>query len=266
MIQRTAAPRLILFTLLLPLFWPGVAQAAPNVRNLVRDKYDAVMRGDVTKKKLSLVFTGDRRGESTAPILDTLKDRKIKAALFVTGNFVRNAKLQMLLKRALAEGHYLGPHSDAHPLYCSWDRRERSLVTKTFFKRDLLKNIAELEKLGALRDTLPTLFIPPYEWHNRDQARWSAELDVTLINFTPGSGSNRDYAPEGERNFVPSHKIYDDILAYEQKFPQGLNGFVLLLHLGSGRKDPFHPLLGPLCDEIRHRGYEFSRVDELLGE
>jgi hypothetical protein len=87
---------------------------------------------------------------------------------------------------------------------------------------------------------------------------------VTLINFTPGSGSNRDYAPEGDRHFVPSRRIYDGILAYEQKDPHGLNGFLLLLHLGSGRKDPFHPLLGPLCDELARRGYRFERVGELL--
>jgi len=58
--------------------------------------------------------------------------------------------------------------------------------------------------------------------------------------------------------------MYDDILAYERKDPHGLNGFVLLLHLGSGRKDPFHPMLGPLCDELSKRGYEFERVDGLL--
>jgi hypothetical protein len=86
---------------------------------------------------------------------------------------------------------------------------------------------------------------------------------VTLINFTPGSGCNRDYAPEGDRVFVPSQKIYDDILAYEQKDSHGLNGFLLLLHLGSGRQDPFHPRLGPLCDELTHRGYGFRRVDEM---
>ena len=96
------------------------------------------------------------------------------------------------------------------------------------------------------------------------RSRWARGLGVTLINFTPGSGSNRDYAPEGDRNFLPSRKVFDDILAYEKRDPNGLNGFVLLLHLGSGRKDPFHPLLGPLCDELRERGYGFIRVDELL--
>jgi peptidoglycan/xylan/chitin deacetylase (PgdA/CDA1 family) len=242
------------------------AWAAPPAETplVIRDKYGAIIRGDTSLAKLSLVFTGDKRGESTAPILDALRERKVKAAFFVTGNFVRNSRLRPLLERALAEGHYVGPHSDSHPLYCSWDDRDKSLVTKAFFTADLKKNIAWLEAIGALRGETPRLFIPPYEWYNRDQVRWCEPLGVTLINFTPGSGSNRDYAPEGDRAFVPSRRIYNDILAYEKRDPHGLNGFVLLLHLGSGRKDPFHPMLGPLCDELVRRGYAIVRVDDLL--
>jgi peptidoglycan/xylan/chitin deacetylase (PgdA/CDA1 family) len=249
----------------LPLSVSAMMRAeAKHETHLVRDRYGAIIRGDVTEKRLSLVFTGDERGESTGPILDALKHRKIAAALFVTGNFVRDPKLQPLLKRAIAEGHYVGPHSDSHPLYCSWDDREKSLVTREFFRDDLERNIAALRKGGAMRGKMPRLFIPPYEWYNGDQVRWARELGVTLINFTPGSGSNRDYAPEGDKKFVPSSRIYDDILAYEKKDPHGLNGFILLLHLGSGRKDAFHTLLGPLCDELSERGYRFVRVDELL--
>jgi peptidoglycan/xylan/chitin deacetylase (PgdA/CDA1 family) len=240
--------------------------AAPPTRDaIVRDKYGAIVRGDVSKKSLALIFTGDEKGESTAPILDRLHDRKIRAGFFVTGNFVRNEQLRPLLERAIREGHYLGPHSDSHPLYCDWDDRNKSLVTKTFFVSDLRQNIAGLKSLGALRGRMPRLFIPPYEWFNADQVRWSNEMGITLFNFTPGSGSNRDYAPEGDRAFVPSQKIYDDILAYEKKDPHGLNGFILLLHLGSGRKDAFHPRLGPLCDALTNRGYNFVRIDELLG-
>jgi peptidoglycan/xylan/chitin deacetylase (PgdA/CDA1 family) len=241
------------------------AHAEVPRERVVRDKYGGIVRGDPAAKKLALVFTGDERGESTAAILDTLQPREIKAGLFVTGNFARNAKLRPLLKRAIAEGHYVGPHSDKHPLYSPWDHRDKSLLSQEEFTDDLKRNIAGLKEIGALRDSRSILFIPPYEWFNHDHVRWCKPLGVTLINFTPGSGSNRDYAPEGDRVFVPSRKILEDILAYEKRDPHGLNGFILLLHLGSGRKDPFHPMLGPLCDELRQRGYTFARVDELLG-
>ena len=242
----------------------GARAHAVLADHLVRDKYGAIIRGDVSVKKLAFIFTGDEYGESTEPILDTLKQRKIKGALFVTGNFVRNAKLRPLLERAVAEGHYIGPHSDSHPLYASWDERDKTLVTKEFFKKDLKKNIAGLGAIGALKRDQPVFFISPYEYYNTDQARWSRELAITLFNLTPGSGSSRDYIQEGAPHFASAQKLYDDILAYERKDPHGLNGFVLLLHLGSGRKDPFHPMLGPLCDELTECGYEFERVDRLL--
>lgn len=235
-----------------------------TAERLVRDKYSAIVRGDVSAKRLSLVFTGDERGESTAAILDMLRERRIQGALFVTGNFLRQPSLQRLVQRAVVEGHYVGPHSDSHPLYCSWGDREQSLVTRDYFAADLQKNIADLRALGALKGNCKPLFISPYEWYNRVQVRWCEELGVKLINFSPGSGSNRDFAPEGDRRFVSSRTIYDDILAYEERDPHGLNGFILLLHLGSGRKDPFHPRLGPLCDELSNRGYEFVRIDTLL--
>lgn len=239
-------------------------QPLDNTDRLVRDKYGAIVRGDVETKKLAIVFTGDKRGESTQEILDILKSRRIHAGFFVTGNFVRDPQFHPLLTRAIKESHYVGPHSDSHPLYCDWDNRDESLVTRAFFIDDLHKNMNGLRKLGALNKDQPPLFIPPHEWFNGDQVKWSRDAGVTLFNFTPGSGSNRDYVPEDNRAFVPSQKIYDDILAYEQCDPHGLNGFILLLHLGSGRKDPFHTKLPALCDELKARGYEFVRIDELL--
>ncbi len=244
---------------------PGIARAeSPTADRLIRDRYGAITRGDQNVKKLALVFTGDEYGESTRPILDTLKQRKIAAAFFVTGNFLRQREMRALMQRTIAEGHYVGPHSDSHPLYASWDERDKSLVSETFFKQDLQQNIADLRAVGSLQRKLPILFIPPYEYYNGDQVRWSRKLGVTLFDFTPGSGSNRDYAKEGNPHFVSSRKIYDDILAYERRERHGLNGCLLLLHLGSERKDPFHPLLGPLCEELTRRGYELVRIDQLL--
>jgi len=231
---------------------------------LVSDRYGALVRGDVSQRALALVFTGDVYGEGTSSILDALSERNLKAAFFVTGNYLRQPALRKLAERAICEGHYIGPHSDMHPLYCSWDDRMKTLVTEKFFREDLRKNIVELKKLGELQGKQPLLFVPPYEWYNRDQVDWCHAIGVTLISFTPGSGSNRDYAREGDRRFVSSRTIYNDILAYERNAPHGLNGFILLLHLGSGRKDAFHPFVGPLCDELLRRGYRIVRIDELL--
>jgi peptidoglycan/xylan/chitin deacetylase (PgdA/CDA1 family) len=242
----------------------GEAGADVAAERFVWDDHGAIIRGDVAVQSLALVFTGDERAEATGAILDTLKQRGLKASFFVTGNFLRQAALAPQLKRMISEGHYLGPHSDSHPLYCAWQDREKILVTQEFFTADLRKNIDDLRDIGALQDQGPIFFIPPYEWHNRRHVDWCRALRVTLVNFTPGSGSNRDYAPEGDPRFVPAETIVREILNYEHQNPHGLNGFILLMHLGSGRKDPVHLHLGSLCDELIKRGYKFERVGELL--
>jgi endoglucanase len=65
---------------------------------------------------------------------------------------------------------------------------------------------------------------------------------------------------------VPSQVIFDSILRREADDPDGLNGFLLLLHAGAGpgRTDKFHPRVGELIDRLMEKGYRFVRVDTLL--
>ena len=231
-----------------------------------RITYDhgGIVRADRSRKQLALVFTGGDYGEGTAPILDTLRDERVPASLFVTGGFLRRPAQAKLLRRAVREGHYVGPHSDQHLLYAPWEDREQSIVSEQQFKQDLNRNLADLRSLGALPAGQAVFFIPPYEWFNQDQVRWSRDLGVTLFNFSPGSGSNRDYLPESDTRFVSSREILRGILDYEKKSPDGLNGFILLLHLGADRHDKMYLLLPELIRELRARGYEFVRIDKLL--
>lgn len=247
---------------LLPLCLP---LGACSQRPALSWDHGGIVRGDTSRKQIAPIFTGGDYGEGTEHILNVLAKHRLKASFFVTGGYIRRPGHDALLRRMVAEGHYLGPHSDSHPLYCSWEDRSRTLVTEPFFRSDLERNLDDLRKLGALRPGQAMYFIPPYEWFNEDQVEWSRRMGVRLFNFTPGSGSNRDYVPEDQRGFVPAGAIIDDILAYERKDPHGLNGFLLLLHLGAARQDKVFLLLEPLIVELKTRGYSFVRVDEMLG-
>jgi hypothetical protein len=111
---------------------------------------------------------------------------------------------------------------------------------------------------------------PPYHTatgkNGEGAAAWSASLGLTLVNFTPGTRSNADYTGEADRSFVSSQRIYDSIMAREREDPDGLNGFLLLLHIGAGpgRADKMHDRLGALLDALSARGYRFVRIDDLL--
>jgi len=219
-------------------------------------------RGDVSAKKLALVFAGGDHAESTGPILDVLKERNIRAGFFVTGDFARRPELRQLLNRIVSEGHYLGPHSDSHPLYCDWKDRRKTLVTKEFFADDLTKNLAVLRALGALPFGERVYFIPPYEWFNASRCLvprdgHHAHQFHARQRLEPRLRTGRR---PGLRSIAKNLRRYPGLRADR---PHGFNGFLLLLHLGSGRQDPFHTQLRALCDELTRRGYEFERVDSL---
>lgn len=236
--------------------------AAPPNAPLVSE--GAIVRGSTQTKKLALVFTGHEFAEGARPILDALARHHAQASFFLTGDFLRNPKFAPIIRRIVDEHHYIGPHSDKHLLYCAWEKPARTLVTRDQFRADLEANLHELRQFGALRSQT-RYFLPPYEHYNRQIADWTAEAGLTLINFTAGTRSNADYTSEAETNFVSSEKIFTSIIAREQQ-PDGLNGFLLLLHIGAGpgRADKFHARFGELLDQLSKKNYRFVRVDELF--
>lgn len=224
-----------------------------------------IIRGPTTSHRLALVFTGHSYAEGGEAILNDLAQHNAKASFFFTGDFLTNAAFRPLITRIVREGHYLGPHSDKHVLYCPWEGPKTTLVTQAEFRADLASNLKKIEAFGVKRAHV-RYFLPPYEYYNQQIVEWSKAMGLTLIDFTPGTRSNADYTGEGDRNFVPSKVIFDSILRKEQQDPKGLNGFILLLHIGSGpgRTDKFASRFGDLLDYLAGKGYQFVRVDDLL--
>lgn len=224
-----------------------------------------IVRGPRDRKLVALVFTGHEFAEGGDAILEQLARHRAKASFFLTGDFLANTNFVPLVQRIVRDGHYLGPHSDQHLLYCSWDRPPQLLVSKDEFQRDLQRNVDKIVRYGIARPQV-RYFLPAFEHYNREIADWTRECGLTLVNFTPGTRSTADYTGEAEPNFVSSQAIFDSILAAEQRAPGGLNGYLLLLHIGAGpgRADKFHPRFGNLLDALASRGYQFVRVADLL--
>ena len=259
--------------LVVPAFGAGDAQAGTSAagsaqgsaRRDVELREGGIIRGPTTSRRLALVFTGHSYAEGGETILNDLAQHNAKASFFLTGDFLTNAAFRPLITRIVREGHYLGPHSDKHVLYCPWEGPKTTLVTQAEFRADLESNLRKIETFGVRRAQI-RYFLPPYEYYNQQIVDWSKAMGLTLVDFTPGTRSNADYTGEGDRNFVPSKVIFDSILRKEQQDPKGLNGFILLLHIGSGpgRTDKFAARFGDLLDYLAGKGYQFVRVDALL--
>ena len=86
------------------------------------------------------------------------------------------------IERLKRDGHYLGPHSTHTCSMPTGTIRNKTLVTREQFKRDLNENFAAMRPFGI--DARPAhYFLPPYEWYNREIADWSTELGITHRKF-----------------------------------------------------------------------------------
>lgn len=217
------------------------------------------------QKKLAIVFTGHEFADGGNDILESLKKEKIKASFFLTGDFYRNREFRHIIRQLKNSGHYLGAHSDKHLLYNDWKQRDSLLVTKNQFRQDLLTNYEEMRKIGIKKETA-RYFLPPYEWYNDTIAAWTKEMGLRLINFTPGTKSTADYTTPDMKNYLSSAVIYQSIIGYEAISTTGLNGFILLIHIGtdSRRTDKFYHLLPDLIKYLKAKGYQFQTIDQLL--
>ena len=241
---------------------------ADSLKGNLIDNHGAIIRGDRSTKTLALVFTGDEFADGGAHIRETLRKQKVKGAFFLTGNFYANPSFDELISALKKDGHYLGAHSDKHLLYADWTKRDSLLLAEQEFKDDLLRNYQRMEAFGIKSADAP-YFLPPYEWYNQVIAKWTQDLGLQLVNFSPGTRSAADYTfPEMGKRYLSSDKIYESVLQCEESDPHGLNGFMLLVHIGTDprRTDKFYTWLDELILELKSRGYKFVTINELLGE
>lgn len=225
----------------------------------------AITRGDSTRKRIAFVFTGDEYYEGLNGISQSLAREKIKGSFFFTGRLYRNSKARKSIVQLANAGHYMGPHADMHLLYNDWSKRDSLLVTKDSLISDLKANYQSMHALGIQEEQL--YFIPPYEWWNHRVASWCKELNVQLINFTPGTGTNADYTyPEMGSSYRSSEQLLERLYAFEQQHT--LNGAMILVHIGTDprRKDKLYQHLPNMIQFFRSKGYEFVKVDALLNK
>lgn len=225
-----------------------------------------IVRTDTTQKNISLVFTGHEFADGADTIIKQLNKHDIKANFFFTGDFYRNPEFERIITKLIEDGHYLGAHSDKHLLYCDWNKRDSTLVSEEKFNADIENNYQEMNRFGIDKERAK-LYMPPYEWYNLQIVKWSNEIGLTIVNYTPGTYSNADYTiPSMGKQYRSSDFIFTKILEYESNQPNGLNGFILLTHIGThpDRTDKFYFRLDELLSILLSKGYSFRRLDELI--
>lgn len=197
--------------------------------NLAYGKYNACA---VNENSSGITLTFDQGYENgyTSAILDTLKEKNVKAVFFLTGDYAK--KETELVKRMIAEGHVIGNHGMKH------------LSLPTLSYDDAVCEISSLhdyvkENYGYEMK----LFRPPCgEYSERALATaQSLGYRTYLWSFAYCDWDVNDQPNEAE--------------ALERVTGAGHNGAIYLLHSVS---ETNCKILPQVIDSLRSKGYEFA--------
>lgn len=186
-------------------------------------------------KRMYLTFDcGYEYKNLTGKILDTLKKKKVKAAFFVTLDYVKsNPKF---VRRMISEGHIVGNHSATHPVFPNLSRTK------------MAKEIYSVDKY--LKDNFD--YTSPYfRFPAGAYSKNSLEL-VTSIGYKSifWSIAYGDYDTDNQMGYDKALKTVTS------RFHPGA---VILLHAIS--RDNAN-ILSEVIDTAHRRGYTFKTLDD----
>ena len=198
-----------------------------------------------SQPRVALTFDDGPTPDSTPAVLDALRDLDAPATFFVVG--VNADRHPDLLRRIDAEGHLVGNHTLDHSRQGLWGRH-------VYWRRQMEETGDIIYDLIGKR---PALFRPPMgykHWHLMYQARQTGHHVVTW----------------SRRAFDTAPPPWNTPRRIVKRLVKAGDGEVLLLHDGH---EPTRPrsrrttadAVIPLVNQLRDRGYEIVRLDELLG-
>jgi peptidoglycan-N-acetylmuramic acid deacetylase len=179
---------------------------------------------------ITLTFDCGYENGNTAKILDTLKEKNVKAIFFVTGDYVKAEK--PLIKRMIAEGHSIGNHGMKHKSLPGLT--EEALTSEIMTLHDLVKNEFGYEM---------TYLRPPCGEFSEKSLSLINDLGYTTLMW---SFAYVDWL----ENDQP-----DSAEALERIVSAAHGGEIALLHAVS---DTNTQILPAVIDAIRANGFEFA--------
>ena len=214
----------------------GKAPDIPKEMQEILEKYDAFYIDNSGEKVMYLTFDEGYEAGYTPQILDTLKEKGIKAAFFITGDYFDRE--QELVRRMHDEGHIIGNHTEHHPnLHKLGDYKKMQ------------------DELKSLDDKYYLLFGEHMEYMRPPEGEYSERVLAAAkdLGYKTAfwSFAYRDWLRDNVRG-----KEY----AKESIIPYFHDGAVLLLHAVS--KDNADAL-SDIIDEAKKQGFCFKNLDNI---
>jgi peptidoglycan-N-acetylmuramic acid deacetylase len=210
----------------------------PEVLALIQ-KYSAYYLGDTNNKVIYLTFDEGYENGYSAKILDTLKANDVRAAFFVTSDYIKRNK--DLIKRMDAEGHLVCNHSNTHP-----SMAQSALKGQEKFNEEFTITEKAYEEVTGKK--MPKFFRPPMGKYSELSLKYTQDLGYKTIFW---SFAYKDWLPEQQ----PSHEE-----AKNKIMERTHNGGIFLLHAVSKTNTE---IMDSIIKEWKSKGFEFKTLNEL---
>ena len=199
-------------------------------------KYNSFYMDKTKPKKLYLTFDEGYENGYTAKILDTLKEKNVSAAFFITAPYAKEQT--ELINRMIAEGHILGNHTVNHPN---------------------LPKLANPDKISEELTGMNSLVKELYNYEMKYMRPPEGEYSEKVLSIAKDLGFKTVLWSFAYKDWDRNSQKGKDY-AISQVTPYLHDGAILLLHAVS--KDNAEAL-GDIIDYARQNGYKFASLNEI---
>lgn len=189
------------------------------------------------QKVMALTFDHSWGNTYTASILDTLKNRNVKATFFIMGPWAK--KYPEMAQRMVAEQHEIGSHGYRHENYGD--------MGEEWVKADIEKAHGMIKEVTGLD---PVLLRPPNGHYSKQSLKVTSDLGYKTIIWNIDSLDWKN----------PGRDVIIDRVVSRLK-----PGAIILLH-ASDTPTQTADALPELLDKIQGAGYKIVTVGELLSQ
>ena len=211
----------------------------PEVPQYIKDmlsENNAVYMGKTGENKIYLTFDEGYENGYTSVILDALKEKNVKAAFFITGDYLNRS--EELVKRMVDEGHIVGNHTIGH-----------KNLPKMTNEEDIKAEINALSDKFFEKCGVRMIYFRPPE----------GEYSAKVLRVTKDMGLRTVFWSFAYKDWI-ADQVKGKDYALSQMLPYLHDGEIILLHAVSPDNAGALP---EFIDKAREKGYEFGTLDNI---
>lgn len=219
----------------------------PELTEKGKENMATIYKSD--KKRVFLTFDDGPSKTVTIPILDLLKQEKIKATFFVLGSRVE--LYPDIVKREYEEGHYIANHGYSH-MYSQIYSSVQSVLDEYNKTNDAVRSAIGVEEYNSHLFRFPGGV--PGGRYAQLKKEAVTELDKNNIAHVDWNALTGD--AEGKTSV-------NELIEELQKTMGEKNSLVILMH-DAGNKKTTYEALPTVISMLREKGYEFKSFYDII--